>query len=97
MPALPLKETSHMRTLQCVLVMSALPPKADIGTQPRNVRVVPKADIRWRDWDVCSKPKPVISQRYPVGGMSIMSHSEKLLGTHTMLSPCLAPNSSLRR
>ena len=26
--------------------MSALPPKADIGTQPRDVRFVPKADIR---------------------------------------------------
>jgi hypothetical protein len=25
--------------------MSALPPKAEIGTQPRNVRFVPKADI----------------------------------------------------
>jgi len=25
--------------------MSALPPKADIGTQPLNVRFVPKADI----------------------------------------------------
>ena len=25
--------------------MSALPPKADIGTQPPNVRFVPKADI----------------------------------------------------
>jgi len=25
--------------------MSALPPKADIGTQPRDVRFVPKADI----------------------------------------------------
>jgi hypothetical protein len=25
--------------------MSALPPVADIGTQPRNVRFVPKADI----------------------------------------------------
>jgi hypothetical protein len=25
--------------------MSALPPKADIGTQPRNVCFVPKADI----------------------------------------------------
>jgi hypothetical protein len=25
--------------------MSALPPKADIGTQPRNVRFVLKADI----------------------------------------------------
>ena len=25
--------------------MSALPPRADIGTQPRDVRYVPKADI----------------------------------------------------
>jgi hypothetical protein len=28
--------------------MSALPPKADIGTQQRDVCFVPKADIRWR-------------------------------------------------
>src|SRR6516165_4982902 len=32
------------QTLQRILVMSALPPKADIGTQSRNVRFVPKAD-----------------------------------------------------
>ena len=36
------------RTLQRFLVMSALPPKADIGTQPRNVRFVPQADILHR-------------------------------------------------
>ena len=34
------------QTLQQVRAMSALPPKADIGTQPRNVRFVPKADIQ---------------------------------------------------
>jgi hypothetical protein len=28
--------------------MSALPPKADIGTQSRNVRFVPKADLSKR-------------------------------------------------
>jgi hypothetical protein len=40
MSALGQKQTSaHVR------VMSALPPKADIGTQPRDVRFVPKADI----------------------------------------------------
>src|SRR6516225_11433296 len=40
MSALGQKQTSeHVR------VMSALPPKADIGTQSRNVRFVPKADI----------------------------------------------------
>src|SRR5262245_11714622 len=32
------------RTLGHVRAMSALPPKADIGTQPRDVRFVPKAD-----------------------------------------------------
>ena len=33
------------RTSKDVQSMSALPPKADIGTQSRNVRFVPKADI----------------------------------------------------
>ena len=32
------------QTFQRTLPMSALPPKADIGTQPRDVRFVPKAD-----------------------------------------------------
>src|SRR5262249_9481102 len=36
---------SQKRTLQCVPAMSALPPKADIGTGSWNVRFVPKADI----------------------------------------------------
>src|SRR6516165_12799625 len=40
MSALGQKQTSAH-----VGVMSALPPKADIGTQPRNVCFVPKADI----------------------------------------------------
>ena len=35
----------HKRTLIHVHMMSALPPKADIGTQSRDVRFVPKADI----------------------------------------------------
>src|SRR6516165_973387 len=35
----------HKRTLVHVRLMSALPPKADIGTRSRNVRFVPKADI----------------------------------------------------
>jgi hypothetical protein len=32
------------RTLTHIRSMSALPPKADIGTQPHHVRFVPKAD-----------------------------------------------------
>src|SRR5215472_5011684 len=37
----------HKRTWQRILLMSALPPKADIGTQSWNVRFAPKADIAW--------------------------------------------------
>ena len=36
------------QTLKRFYPMSALPPIPDIGTQPRNVRFVPKADIRDR-------------------------------------------------
>ena len=43
MSALGQKQTSEN-----VWTMSALPPKADIGTQPRHVRFVPKADIGQR-------------------------------------------------
>ena len=34
------------QTLECVRAMSALPPKADIETRSRDVRFLPKADIR---------------------------------------------------
>jgi len=33
------------QTFECVRAMSALPPRADIGVQSRNVRFVPKADM----------------------------------------------------
>ena len=36
------------QTWQRIFLMSALPPKADIGTQSRNVRFVPKSDISLR-------------------------------------------------
>jgi hypothetical protein len=35
----------HKRTFRSLRPMSALPPKADIGTLSGNVRFVPKADI----------------------------------------------------
>jgi hypothetical protein len=41
----PMSALGQKQTLAHVRVMSALPLKADIGTQPRNVRFVPKADI----------------------------------------------------
>ena len=36
----------HKRTLECILVMSALPPKADMDQHDSDVRFVPKADFR---------------------------------------------------
>jgi hypothetical protein len=41
----PMSALGQKQTLEHVRVMSALPSKADIRTQPRNVRFVPKADI----------------------------------------------------
>jgi hypothetical protein len=65
------------RTSQCILVMSALPPKAAIGTQPRNVRFVPKADMTTGLHNVCFwRSEADISQRLvdvrysPEGGHS---------------------------
>jgi hypothetical protein len=50
------------QTLADVREMSALPPEADIGTQPRDVRFVPKADILHcgRDWrySITSSARP---------------------------------------
>jgi len=43
---LPMSALGQKRTLVRVHMMSALPPKADIGTRPRNVRFVPTADIQ---------------------------------------------------
>jgi hypothetical protein len=43
--------------LGLVWAMSALPPKADIETQPRDVRFVPKADIETQPRDVRFVPK----------------------------------------
>src|SRR5262249_46677331 len=41
----PTSALGHKRTLTRLHSMSALPPKADIETQSRDVRFVPKADI----------------------------------------------------
>ena len=42
---LPMSALGQKQTLKGIPLMSALPPKADIGTQSWNVRFVPKADI----------------------------------------------------
>ena len=42
------------QTLEYVRDMSALPPKADIGTQPCDVRFVPKADSCTAAIELCS-------------------------------------------
>jgi hypothetical protein len=45
-PEPPMSALGQKQTLGKVTLMSALPPKADIGTQSWNVRFVPKADIQ---------------------------------------------------
>ena len=52
--------------------MSALPPKADIGTQPRDVRFVPKADIARLEATV---PAILIAPRIVVFGLSRVTAS----------------------
>jgi hypothetical protein len=42
---LPMSALGQKQTSWHLQPMSALPPKADIGTQSRDVRFVPKADI----------------------------------------------------
>src|SRR5262245_50855815 len=64
MSALGQKQTSlHVR------VMSALPPKADIGTQSWNVRFVPKADI---SDSALNEFQEVLVDRVGVGGEHAM-------------------------
>jgi hypothetical protein len=50
--------------------MSALPPKADIGIQPRNVRFVPKADIA-----LGPGPTPQFAPQRHRGGSPLSQHT----------------------
>ena len=43
--------------------MSALPPKADIGTQSWNVRFVPKAEITAPSWLLCRRQSMRVRSR----------------------------------
>jgi hypothetical protein len=68
--------------------MSALPPKADIGTQPRDVRFVPKADIlhcgKERRYSITSSPvassETWIRAQIGGGGLSISPRSSGMAG-----------------
>jgi|SRR6516164_8838537 hypothetical protein len=48
-PRLATSALGQKRTSEDIQSMSALPPKADIGTHSRNVRFVPKADISLKE------------------------------------------------
>jgi hypothetical protein len=50
----PMSALGQKQTLRCVDPMSALPPKADIADRVRNVRFVPKADIRPTHYSITS-------------------------------------------
>ena len=57
------------QTLQRILVMSALPPIANIGTRSWNVRFVPKADI-------CSAAKKPLFNHLAAVAEHRLRHSE---------------------
>jgi hypothetical protein len=48
----PVSALGHKRTLERLYTMSALPPKANVRTQSRHFRFVPKADIPMSRSDV---------------------------------------------
>ena len=73
----------HKRTFCNATAMSALPPKADIGTQSWNVRFVPKADIPRCGTNVAGKRdrrlpfgKPRSSSRSGNGSNELIEASE---------------------
>src|SRR5215469_14418140 len=76
------------RTLQGISRMSALPPKADIGTQPLNVRFVPKADISRHQFGLeiegASTLYAVIGRRMPLRLNSPTSSMVMVLSTASM-------------
>src|SRR6516164_2928693 len=90
------------RTSEDIQSMSALPPKADIGTHSRNVRFVPKADILH-----CGKERPYSitssARARSIGGISRFSEravwrlmtNSNLVDCRTGRSEGLAPLSML--
>src|SRR6516165_8583002 len=81
--------------------MSGLPPKADIGTQPRDVRFVPKADILRRSKGVYSITSsaltnidPGIGSPIPFAVFRLMTNSN-LVGCSTGISSGLVPRRML--
>ena len=63
----PMSQMGQNRTLNRLHAMSALPPIADIGTQPRNVCFVPKADS-------CTAAK-----RYSISSLAVASSCGSIL------------------
>jgi hypothetical protein len=60
----PMSALGQKRTLMHLDPMSALPPKADIGTQSWNVRFVPKADKVHRNKNgLCSITSSVVASQ----------------------------------
>src|SRR5262249_30980189 len=74
MSAMGQKQTSaHVR------VMSALPPKADIGTQPRNVCFVPKADFATSLFDYLVRHSTLTLNDDKISDRAVQSKSNYLL------------------
>ena len=87
----------HERTLRNVASMSALPPKADIGTQSRDVRLVTIADIghgRSKDDGISFSPYeglPRTSASSGVSQLSLRNRLARCLGRQTFCGRFPAP------
>ena len=77
-----LQQSSRLGHLRA---MSALPPKADIGTQPRDVRFVPKADIL----------RCGTERRYSITSSAVASSSGGMLRPNAVAVLRLITNSNL--
>jgi hypothetical protein len=77
---IPMSALGQKRTYLEVCPMSALPPIADIGTQSRNVRFVPEADISSACQSRCISPKTGM----PITGTHALDRSE----VREPASPC---------
>src|SRR5262249_49298218 len=92
------------QTVRKVQLMSALPPKADIGTQSVNVRFVPKADIQSYSiiWSARIWNDPGIVRPNALAVLRLSTNSN-FVGCSTGISAGLAPcrilitKSALRR
>jgi len=93
--------SGQKQTFRHLKTMSALPPKADIGTQSRNVRFVPKADIcgaanRAYSINSSARARKVVGRLRPSTSAVVkLTARSNLVGCSTGISAGFAPRRTL--